>query len=73
MPKHEDFELVEENLPELENGEILISALYLTVDPYMRVYTKRSLPDINSVPLLKILRESRCSDPFFSIPGLLMT
>ena len=51
MPKHEDFELVEENLPELENGEILISALYLTVDPYMRVYTKRSLPDINSVPL----------------------
>merc|ERR1712141_909965 len=44
MPKPEDFDLVQENLPPLKEGEILIESLYLTVDPYMRVYTKRSNP-----------------------------
>ena len=41
LPKAEDFELVEENLPELKDGEIFITALYLTVDPYMRAYVRR--------------------------------
>ena len=38
MPKPENFELVEENLSALKNGEIIISSLYLSVDPYMRRY-----------------------------------
>ena len=38
MPKPENFELVQENLPALKDGEILISSLYLSVDPYMRSY-----------------------------------
>jgi len=44
MPKPEDFDLVQEKLPPLKEGEILIESLYLTVDPYMRVYTKRMNP-----------------------------
>jgi len=41
MPKPEDFTLVKEELPDLKDGEILVSALFLSVDPYMRPYTRR--------------------------------
>jgi prostaglandin reductase 1 len=34
-PKLSDFELVEEELPALKDGEILIEAQFLSVDPYM--------------------------------------
>ncbi|KAK0064185.1 prostaglandin reductase 1-like [Biomphalaria glabrata] len=37
----DNFKLIEEELPALKDGEILIEALYLTVDPYMRVFPKR--------------------------------
>lgn len=37
-PKKSDFELVEEELPDLKDGEILTEAEYLSVDPYMRAY-----------------------------------
>lgn len=36
-----NFQLVEEELPELKNGEFLAKALYLSVDPYMRPYMAR--------------------------------
>lgn len=35
-PKYSDFELVEEDLPQLKDGEFQIEALYWSVDPYMR-------------------------------------
>lgn len=37
-PKPEDFQVVEEELPTLNEGEFLIEAQYLSVDPYMRVF-----------------------------------
>ncbi|XP_072949350.1 prostaglandin reductase 1-like [Epargyreus clarus] len=37
-PKKTDFKIVEEELPELKDGEILTEAEYLSVDPYMRAY-----------------------------------
>ncbi|XP_005102373.1 prostaglandin reductase 1 [Aplysia californica] len=38
-PKQSDFKLVEEKLADtLKENEILIEAVYFTVDPYMRVY-----------------------------------
>jgi len=40
-PKVSDFELVEEDLPQLKDGEVLFEALYLSVDPYMRAYVKK--------------------------------
>jgi NADPH-dependent curcumin reductase CurA len=36
MPKPSDFKLVEEPVPELADGELLVKSLYLSVDPYMR-------------------------------------
>ncbi|CAG5132619.1 unnamed protein product [Candidula unifasciata] len=40
-PTLENFKLVEEDLPELQDGEIFIEALFLTVDPYIRVFSNK--------------------------------
>ncbi|XP_032517418.2 prostaglandin reductase 1-like [Danaus plexippus] len=40
-PKKSDFIVVEEELPQLKDGEILTEAEYLSVDPYMRAYMIR--------------------------------
>ncbi|XP_059052300.1 prostaglandin reductase 1-like [Achroia grisella] len=37
-PKISDFQVIEEKLPDLKEGEILTEAEYLSVDPYMRAY-----------------------------------
>ncbi|XP_035673726.1 prostaglandin reductase 1-like [Branchiostoma floridae] len=41
LPKESDFQLVEEETPELKDGEILVESLFNSVDPYMRPYTRR--------------------------------
>ncbi|XP_067014138.2 prostaglandin reductase 1 isoform X2 [Anabrus simplex] len=40
-PKESDFEIVEEELRPIKDGEILTEAVWLSVDPYMRVYMSR--------------------------------
>ncbi|XP_032680454.1 prostaglandin reductase 1-like [Odontomachus brunneus] len=37
-PEPADLKLVEEELPDLQNGEYLVQAEYLSVDPYMKPY-----------------------------------
>uniref|UniRef100_A0A2K6DT41 15-oxoprostaglandin 13-reductase n=2 Tax=Macaca nemestrina TaxID=9545 RepID=A0A2K6DT41_MACNE len=39
-PTNSDFELKTAELPPLKNGEVLLEALFLTVDPYMRFLAK---------------------------------
>lgn len=39
-PTKSDFELKTAELPPLKNGEVLLEALFLTVDPYMRFLAK---------------------------------
>ncbi len=36
MPTESTFKLVETSIPDLKDGEMLVQALYLSVDPYMR-------------------------------------
>jgi prostaglandin reductase 1 len=43
-PTTVNFELMEEHLPALKNNEILASAEYLSVDPYMRPYMLKYKP-----------------------------
>ncbi|XP_005382778.1 PREDICTED: prostaglandin reductase 1 [Chinchilla lanigera] len=40
-PTRSDFELKTAELPPLKNGEVLLEALFLSVDPYMRLASKR--------------------------------
>ncbi|XP_045768623.1 prostaglandin reductase 1-like [Maniola jurtina] len=41
LPKREDFEIVEYELPPIQNGEILVKAEWVSVDPYLRAYNQR--------------------------------
>lgn len=49
LPKKEDFELITEELPPIQDGEIQVSALYLSVDPYMRPFTKNMTPPFTMI------------------------
>jgi len=62
-PKLEDFELVEEELPPLKDKEILCEALYLSVDPYMRPYSRDRQPGTTMIgsQVAKVI-ESKHSD-----------
>ena len=40
-PKQEDFDLVEEELPELKDGEFMYRSLFISVDPYQRGYVSQ--------------------------------
>lgn len=41
VPKRDDFEIVEYELPPIKNGEILVKAEWISVDPYLRAYNAR--------------------------------
>src|SRR5215469_6163987 len=36
LPRESDFKMIETPIPALKDGELLVRALYLSVDPYMR-------------------------------------
>lgn len=36
LPRESDFKMIETPLPDLKDGELLVRAVYLSVDPYMR-------------------------------------
>ncbi|KAM4536828.1 prostaglandin reductase 1-like [Odontesthes bonariensis] len=40
FPKNSDFKLQVEELPEPKDGEVLLEAVFLSVDPYMRPFSK---------------------------------
>jgi len=40
VPTDQNIKLVEEDLPALQDGDVLFQAVYLSVDPYMRPYLK---------------------------------
>lgn len=41
LPKRSDFEIVEQELPPLQDGELLIKTEWISVDPYLRAYNSR--------------------------------
>ncbi|XP_046684741.1 LOW QUALITY PROTEIN: prostaglandin reductase 1-like [Homalodisca vitripennis] len=63
-PKKSDFELREEDIPALKDGEVLFEAVYLSVDPYMRMYVARIGPPQYTMIGSQIARvvESRHAD-----------
>ncbi|XP_062456524.1 prostaglandin reductase 1 [Rhea pennata] len=47
FPKMSDFDLVKIELPKLKDGEVLLESVFLSVDPYMRVYSQRDMKEGN--------------------------
>ncbi|XP_043216218.1 prostaglandin reductase 1-like isoform X1 [Amphibalanus amphitrite] len=49
MPQPSDFQLESEDLPELKEGEFLCEAEFLSVDPYMRPYSRNLKPPVTMI------------------------
>uniref|UniRef100_A0A8D0KMZ5 Prostaglandin reductase 1 n=1 Tax=Salvator merianae TaxID=96440 RepID=A0A8D0KMZ5_SALMN len=45
FPKQSDFELKEVELPPLKDGEVLLEAVFLSIDPYMRPYSAKVMKE----------------------------
>ncbi|KAL4006979.1 bromodomain-containing protein 7 [Sarotherodon galilaeus] len=45
FPKKSDFGLKVEELPEPKDGEVLLEAVFLSVDPYMRLFSKTHIKE----------------------------
>ncbi|XP_041978670.1 prostaglandin reductase 1-like [Aricia agestis] len=59
-PKRSDFDIVEHELPALKDGEILVKAELISVDPYQRAYNLRSkLPYTQYGYQLGVVQESK--------------
>ena len=44
MPSKDDFEVVSEELGSCGDGEVVFEALFCSVDPYQRAYSRRMQP-----------------------------
>ncbi|XP_053321828.1 prostaglandin reductase 1-like [Spea bombifrons] len=45
IPKPDEFKLIEKELPPLKDGEVLLESEFLSVDPYMRPYSRQFLKE----------------------------
>jgi prostaglandin reductase 1 len=63
-PTSENIKLVEFDLPdELQPGEVLLQAVYLTVDPYMRVFSETVGDPIIGEQLCEVIKSKNDSFP----------
>jgi len=49
LPKQSDFELVEEELPPLQENQFVFRSHFISVDPYQRPYTARLTPPFTMI------------------------
>ncbi|KAL0849968.1 hypothetical protein ABMA28_011887 [Loxostege sticticalis] len=80
VPKKEDFELVEQELPPLKDGEFLAKAEWISVDPYLRAYNSRQSVPYDQIVSHKGWRDytilnpnvapKELNDKFYKLPDL---
>ncbi|KAM4809395.1 prostaglandin reductase 1-like isoform 2-T2 [Rhinophrynus dorsalis] len=68
-PKPEDFKLIEKELPPLKDGEVLLASEFLSVDPYMRPYSKLILKDGDVMMGSQVARVVESKNPDFPVGG----
>ncbi|XP_052739304.1 prostaglandin reductase 1-like [Bicyclus anynana] len=60
IPKRDDFEIVECELPSLQDGDVLLKTEWISVDPYLRLYNKMyPLPFDQFSPQVATIEESK--------------
>nr|DBA28191.1 TPA: hypothetical protein GDO54_008589 [Pyxicephalus adspersus] len=68
-PKPEDFKLVEKELPALKDGELLFESVFLSVDPYIRPYSKRVMKEGDIIIGYQVARIAESKNPGFPVGG----
>ncbi|RXM98169.1 Prostaglandin reductase 1 [Acipenser ruthenus] len=67
FPKFSDFEMKEEQLPETKDGEVLLEAVFLSVDPYMRPYSAVHMKEGNVMIGAQVARIVESKNPSFPV------
>ncbi|XP_074136930.1 prostaglandin reductase 1 isoform X2 [Sminthopsis crassicaudata] len=72
LPTRSDFELKEVELPALKNGEVLLEALFLSLDPYMRVAVKKSLKEGDKMMGSQVARVVESKNSAFPVGSIVV-
>ncbi|KAM9331358.1 prostaglandin reductase 1-like [Gastrophryne carolinensis] len=67
VPKPDDFQMIEKELPPLEDGELLLESESWSVDPYMRPYSKVLLKDGDVLMGSQVARVVESKNPAFAV------
>ncbi|XP_077331379.1 prostaglandin reductase 1-like [Lithobates pipiens] len=67
VPKLEDFKLIENELPPLNDGELLLQSEFWSVDPYMRPYSVQALKDGDVMMGTQVARVVESKNPAFAV------
>ncbi|XP_069819471.1 prostaglandin reductase 1-like [Dendropsophus ebraccatus] len=67
VPKLEDFKLIEKTLPPLKDGELLLESEFLSVDPFMRPYSRRVLKEGDVMMGSQVARVVESKNPGFAV------
>ncbi|XP_695372.2 prostaglandin reductase 1 isoform X2 [Danio rerio] len=65
FPKESNFELKEVDLPELQDGDVLVEAIYFSLDPYMRSLSKMFLKEGDVQYGTQLAKVLKSKDPEF--------
>ena len=68
-PIREDFELIKEDLPELKDGEVTLEAIYLSPDPYQRLFSGALQPPSTMMGSL-VSKIVRSKNPKYSVGAI---
>lgn len=69
FPKDSDFELKVEELPEPKDGEVLLEAVFLSVDPYMRPFSRFRMSEGDVMIGTQVAKVIQSKNPAFPVGG----
>uniref|UniRef100_A0A671UH11 Prostaglandin reductase 1 n=1 Tax=Sparus aurata TaxID=8175 RepID=A0A671UH11_SPAAU len=67
FPKDSDFELKVEELPEPKDGEVLLEAVFLSVDPYMRPFSRVRMKEGDVMIGTQVAKVLQSKNPAFPV------
>ncbi|KAM4565525.1 prostaglandin reductase 1-like [Fundulus diaphanus] len=67
FPKDSDFKLKVEELPEPKDGEVLLEAVFLSVDPYMRPYSRVHMKEGDVMIGTQVAKVIQSKNPAFPV------
>lgn len=67
FPKESDFELKVEELPEPRDGEVLLEAVFLSVDPYMRPFSRVRMKEGDVMIGTQVAKVVQSKNPAFPV------
>ena len=62
MVKREDFDYVEESPPELQDGQVLVKILYISLDPAMRGWMNEGRSYVPPVQIGEVMRAATAGE-----------